>query len=311
LNTPAEQAPAPPAPIESGSGAGLAAAAPAEQVPAEEVKEDKMDMWYYPYERAPLFQDVKSIFELIQYDTELVNVVFDYKQSVEDEYNDGKRTVVGIYSQIMRKIELAKNHQQLYLYERELNKILYYITNLESLKEILEKLYILKSADAEPEKYELDISEINEKEGNLKKIIKTVKDNLQIVWNEDETLDKSNVKVETQIKKPNDSLVKLGTNINTLLDHLGSIKDLFRVDDNKQTIHIALFTDIQIIMTKIKEHYEELTRMLDALEQKRQDVISASAPVPASAPAPAPAPTLSSSASVFVPNLASASPPLP
>ena len=252
---------------------------------AESEVKDKMDMWYYPYERAPLFQDVKSIFELIQYDKELVNKVFDYKQSVEDEYDDdnGKMTP-GIYREITRKIELAKNHQNVYLYEKELNKILYYITNLKSLKDILEKLYILKTADDdEPGNFGLDISEIiGENEGNLKKIIETLKSNLNYTWNDDETLDKSNVYVETKIEIPKVSLVKLNTEIQNIEDILPTIINLFSDNEDKQAIHNALYTDIKNIVTKIREHHTELTSMLDALETKRQGVIGAIASAPAS-----------------------------
>uniref|UniRef100_A0A6C0DZY0 Uncharacterized protein n=1 Tax=viral metagenome TaxID=1070528 RepID=A0A6C0DZY0_9ZZZZ len=312
-----------PAPGGAGAGAGSSVAASVDAVPvsAEEVKddkEDKMDMWYYPYERAPLFQDVKSIFELIQYNTELVNKVFDYKQSVEDKDDADGKMIPGIYRQITRKIELAKNSTGLYLYERELNKILYYITNLETLKEILEKLYILKTADGEPENFELgDISGIiGGNEEKLKKIIEDLKKELNYTWTDDDKVDTSNVKVVTQIEKTNESLVRLGRNIGTLQTDLGSIMRLFSdgvaaANPAKQIIHTALFTDIKTIMTKIQEHSDELTGMLAVLELKRQGVLSASAPAPAlasaSASALAPASALSSAAKSFVPG--SASPP--
>jgi hypothetical protein len=314
-----------PAPGGAGAGAGSSVAASVDAVPvsAEEVKddkEDKMDMWYYPYERAPLFQDVKSIFELIQYNTELVNKVFDYKQSVEDKDDADGKMIPGIYRQITRKIELAKNSTGLYLYERELNKILYYITNLETLKEILEKLYILKTADGEPENFELgDISGIiGGNEGKLKKIIEDLKKELNYTWTDDDKVDTSNVKVVTQIEKTNESLVRLGRNIGTLQTDLGSIMRLFSdgvaaANPAKQIIHTALFTDIKTIMTKIQEHSDELTGMLAVLELKRQGVLSASAPAPAlasaSASALAPASALSSAAKSFVPGSASPLPP--
>jgi hypothetical protein len=165
------------------------------------------------------------------------------------------------------------------------------------LKDILEKLYILKSADddAGPENYELGISEIiGNEEGNLRKIIGDLKKELNYTWDDDKV--NINVKVSIKIEISNISLVDLGTNIGKKQTELSSIQNLFSDNLDKQIIHNALFTDIQTIMNKIHEHQAELTQMLDAVELKRQAIN---------------APALSPTTPTFGPSLVSAPSPPP